>query len=238
MMRTSSIAMVSILIATGHASVWGQTSSLGAQMRRDQAQQPTPIEVREAPRVKRNAVYGKFSWVTGAERKPKTYSVGDLITVIVRERRQYEADADLTSKKRLNIKSDLDAFVKFTGGGMVPMRFEEGTPSIDFSFDNKLKSEADTAREDSLTLRLTGKIIDVKPNGVLVIEARGRVQHDDEISVITVTGCCRKEDVTADNTILSTQLADKSVSVNNEGALRSAAARGWILKMLDFLKPV
>lgn len=238
MMRCSSFGLVSILLVAASPLAWGQTSSLGAQLRRDQSQQTIPVADREAPQVKRNAVYGRFSWVTGPERKPKTFSVGDLITVIVRERRQFEADSELLSKKRLNIKSDVDAFVKVTGGGIGASDFRRGKPSIDVSFDTNLRSKADTTRDDNLTLRLTGKIIDVKPNGVLMIEARARVQHDEEISVITVIGGCRKEDVTADNTILSTQLADKTVSVINQGALRAAATRGWILRILDYLKPV
>ena len=83
---------------------------------------------------------------------------------------------------------------------------------------------------------MTGKIIDVKPNGLLVIEARAKVEHDEEISTITLTGTCRKEDVTADNTILSTQIADKHVAVKNEGALRAVSTRGWIPKLLDLIK--
>jgi len=200
--------------------------------------QPEPIQVREAPQVKRNPVYGKYSWVTGPERKPKTYSVGDLITVIVRERRQFEADSDLTTKKKLNLKSDIDAMIKVTDQGIGASQFRRGKPAVDLSLDKNLKSKADTSREDNMTFRLTGKIIDVKPNGVLMIEARAKVQHDEEVSVITVVGGCRKEDVTADNTILSTQLEDKTVSVTNKGALRSAAQRGWICKLLDILNPV
>jgi len=72
---------------------------------------------------------------------------------------------------------------------------------------------------------------------MLVLEARKRIQHDDEISTITLTGNCRKEDVTPENTVLSTQLADASVSVVNRGALRAASSRGWISKFLDWLKP-
>ena len=70
-----------------------------------------------------------------------------------------------------------------------------------------------------------------------LLEARAAVRHDDETSMITLTGVCRKEDVTADNTILSTQIADKNIVVANEGALRAASSRGWIPKLIDLIKP-
>ncbi len=230
---------VATLLAVGVTCTAGaQTSSLGAKKRRADAGKTPKIASREAPHVERNPVYTQFSWVSGPPRKPKTFTIGDLVTVIVRERRQYEADADLSSKKKLNLKSDLNAFIKLTDKGLGSAAFRRGKPSIDYSFDNNLKSEADSEREDSLTFRLTGRIIDVKPNGVLILEAKARVQHDDEVSVVTVTGGCRKEDVTADNTILSTQLVDKTIAVENSGALREATTRGWILRFLELLKPV
>jgi flagellar basal body L-ring protein FlgH len=45
------------------------------------------------------------------------------------------------------------------------------------------------------------------------------------------------EDVTADNSVLSTQIADKDLVVDNEGALRAASSRGWIPRLIDLVKP-
>jgi flagellar L-ring protein precursor FlgH len=169
---------------------------------------------------------------------PKAFRPGDLITIIVREQRKWEADSDLETKKKFDVKSELDAFIKPTEGGIGAATFRRGKPNIDYTFDQKYKTEGDSSREDKLTTRLTARILDVKPNGLLVLEGRAKMTHDDEISEITMTGTCRKEDVTADNTVLSTQIADKAVVVTNSGALHSAATRGWVTKLLDLLKPI
>lgn len=216
-----------------------QTSSLGVRQRETEADRVPVIVPREQPQIERNQVYDRHSWITAAPPPPpKTYKVGDLLTIIVRERRKFEADADLETKKKFDVTSELDAFFKFTRGGIGATTFERGKPTVDYQYKNRLRSEGDTQREDRLTTRLTGKIIDVKPNGLLVLEARARIRHDDEISTMTLTGSCRKEDVTADNTILSTQIADKDVVVLTEGALRAASSRGWIPKLIDLLKPI
>jgi len=215
----------------------GQMSSLGAKMRRDNADRPAEKAAREAPPRPRNAVYEKFGWTTTTTLPPKTFKPGDLLTIIVREQRKWEADADLETKNKFDIKSELDAFIKPTQGGIGAAEFRRGKPNIDYTFDQKAKKEGDSSREDKLTTRLTARILDLKPNGLLVLEGRAKVTHDEEISEITLTGVCRKEDVTADNTVLSTQIGDKEVVVSNSGALRSAATRGWITKLLDTLKP-
>ena len=234
--RIACVIVVTLLLWSAELSA--QTSSLGAKRRQVKARQTAPVTPREAPRIKRNAVYERYSWITIKPAAPKTYKVGDLITIIVRERRQFEADAELETKRQFDAKSELSAFLKPVEGGIGAAGFRRGKPNVDFRFDTKLKTEGDAAREDRLTFRLSGKIIDVKPNGLLVIEARARVQHDDEVSMITLTGMCRKEDMSADNTILSTQIADKNIVVANEGAIRAAARRGWITQLLDLLRPI
>jgi len=233
--RVTTLAFGTLLSVPG---AFAQTSSIGAVHRQHQHDEPPPAPTREAPPVERNAVYDSYAWIGLPPLPPKTYKPGDLITIIIREQRQWEVDADLRTKRQLDVDSELDAFIRFTEGGVGAATFRRGKPNIDYKFGSNLKSQGDTSREDRLTTRITGKIIDVKPNGLLVLEAEARVQHDEEVSRITLTGTCRKQDVTADNTVLSTQVADKNVVITNEGAMRSAAARGWITKFLDWLKPV
>ena len=235
--RLALVTGLALLMSVRTAVVCAQTSSLGAKKRQADAGKIRPVAPRETPEIERNAVYERYSWITVKPAPPKTFKVGDLMTIVVRERRKFEADADLETKKRFDLKSELDAFFKLTNGGIGETTFQRGKPTIDYKLDNKLKSEGDTEREDRLTTRLSGKIIDVKPNGLLVLEAKARIQHDDEISAITLTGVCRKGDVTADNTILSTQIANKNIVVENRGALRAASSRGWIPKLIDLIKP-
>jgi flagellar L-ring protein precursor FlgH len=238
MSRRSVILLTLLTVPVTGTEVRAQTSSIGANKRKAEEGRVIPQAPREALTVQRNHVYEKFSWTSSPPRLPKTFKPGDLITIIVRERRKFEAEADLERKQRFKIKSELDAFIKATDGGIGAATFRRGKPTIDYSLDQQTRNEGETNREDAMTTRLTGKIIDVKPNGLLVVEARARVAHDEEISEITFTGTCRKEDVTADNTVLSTQVADKNIVVHNEGAIRAASNRGWILKLLDLLKPI
>jgi flagellar L-ring protein precursor FlgH len=159
------------------------------------------------------------------------------MTIIVRESSKYEAESELESEKQYDVQSELDAFLKLTDGGMGAAEFVRGKPNVDYKFKNELEGEADASREDKFTTRITAKVIDVKPNGNLVLEAQGYTKHDDEVRCMTLTGTCRKEDVTADNTVLSSRLADLSIVVETEGALHDSAQRGWIPKLLDLLKP-
>jgi flagellar L-ring protein precursor FlgH len=237
MNRSRLILITGMLHIVFFRNAVAQTSSVGARTREERVHQLPEVAPREAPRISRNAVYDRYSWISVPSRPPKTFRPGDLITIVVRETRKFKANADLDTKKEFDVESQLDAFLKFTQGGVGASTFRRGKPNISYQYQNEIKGEADAQRKDELTTRLTGKILDVKPNGLLVIEATSRLEHDEEVTVMTLTGTCRKEDVTPDNTVLSTQMADKSISVQNEGALRANTSRGWIPRLIDWIKP-
>ena len=234
--RIAILGCLSLIVASSSAPA--QTSSLGAKQRRLRANQLPQVAARENPRIARNAVFDRHAWISASPKKAKAFRIGDLITVIVREQRSFEAEADLETKKKITLDAQINEFIRLIDGGVGPTGFGRGRPGIDVTLNSKLKNEGDAEREDRLTMRLTAKIIDIKPNGVLVLEGRASIQYDADVSVMTVTGICRKEDVTADNTILSTQLADKSITVDNQGPLRDVTRRGWLFRMMDFLNPI
>jgi flagellar L-ring protein precursor FlgH len=225
------------LVVAWCAAASAQTSSLSARQRDEETQRGPQAQPRTGTEVRGNQTVEQYSWTSSPPQAPRTFGVNDLVTIVVREQTRFEAEAELDTEKKWSVNSELDAFIKATGGGLGASDFSRGKPNIDYSFNNKLEGDAETKREDRLTTRITAKIIDVKPNGLLVVEAKGQIQHDEELHTITLTGTCRKEDVTPDNSVLSTQLADKSIKILTEGALKSNSTRGWIPKLIDVIKP-
>ncbi|MCP4247624.1 MAG: flagellar basal body L-ring protein FlgH [bacterium] len=239
--RRCSVGMY--LLAVGVApAAWAQTASLGmrAEQKQNQVQKADDLTAGPAGRAaeyRGNDVVEQNSLIAIKIKPPKEYRVHDLVSIIIRKQKKFEAESELESKKDFDIKSELEAFFKPIDGGLGSTTFYRGKPNVDYKFGTRLKSEGENTREDSFVTRVTAEIIDVKPNGNLVLQARDRFQHEQEVSVVTLTGTCRSTDVTPDNTILSTQIASLDIRVDNRGAVRDAATRGWIPKLLDFAKP-
>ena len=149
------------------------------------------------------------------------------------------SDADLKSEKKWDVQSELTKFLRIGAANhLIPQNFTEGTPGVDFNFDNKYEGKGGSSRKDSMTTRITAKIIDVKPNGTLVLEAKNRIKSGEEEYIVTLTGECRSDDVTAQNTVLSTQLYDLNLVDEPTGAVRDASRRGWLMRAFDFLRPL
>lgn len=238
-MARGTVCTVATLLFGGSVAV-GQTSSLSAQRRAQQADVP-PAEAALQPadggQIRPNVVYEQFSWITARPLPPKSYKVHDLVTIIIRESKSFEADADLKSESDYQVESTLDAFFKPIDGGIGSTTFARGKPNIDYEWKSKLRNKGDTSRSDKFTTRITAEVIDIKPNGLLVLEGRAYIEHDEETSEVMLSGTCRKEDIAPDNTVLSTQIADKRIVAKNEGAVGAAARRGWLAKIVDFIKP-
>ena len=97
----------------------------------------------------------------------------------------------------------------------------------------KFKGDGTYTRNDRFTAKVTATVIDVKPNGTLVIEARRTITTNGETKTIVLSGSCRREDVTNANTVLSSQLANLTLIQNTEGDLKDNASKGWITRVLE-----
>ncbi len=169
--------------------------------------------------------------------QPKNIQVHDLVTIVIREDKTSVSDARLKSEKNWELEARLREWFRITNSKLATQTFPDGQPGIDFSFDNSYEGKGRNNRNDSLTTRITAEVIDIKPNGVLTLQARKLIELDEDVQVVTLTGVCRSEDVNAQNTVLSTQLADANISVHHTGPARDAARRGWLMRAFDLLRP-
>ena len=69
-------------------------------------------------------------------------------------------------------------------------------------------------------------MVDIRPNGNLVLEAHSYQQDNDEVIESSLTGLVRREDVLPNNTVFSQKIAELSVHKRETGHIRDAYRRG------------
>jgi flagellar L-ring protein precursor FlgH len=171
--------------------------------------------------------------------EPKVIRKHDLVTIIVREESQYSSEGSTESTRESSLDAAITDFVKLRlanleveGGGIGPV-----PPRVAANANREFTGEGATERSDRFTARITAEVLDVKPNGTLVLQARKRIKTDEEEQIFILSGTCRAEDITADNTILSTALHDQELTKTHKGTVRNATRRGWGSKLLDVISP-
>ena len=173
---------------------------------------------------------------------PRTYQIHDLITIIVREDTQTRFSSSLETEKENRWTGEVAEFPRLTLSDLVdfnlsPNTFPNGTLKLDVRTGSEFEGEGDYENRRSMTDRIQASIIDIKPNGNVVLEARKSVRSDGEHYTLVATGTCRVDDITATNSVLSTQLADLYIDKQHHGHLRKAADKGLLTNVIDFLFP-
>ncbi len=193
----------------------------------------------EAPAEPGQATLRDVSLIAVPEPVPHVLKKHDLVTVIVREESAFKSDGSTDLKRKTDIDAKLDAFIKLKLDNLAiePGRAGATLPEIKGEATRNFKGEGSVDRTDSLTARIAAEVVDVKPNGTLVLQGSKRIKTDDEEQQFILTGICRASDVSADNSILSTNLFDLSLEKKHKGAVRDATQRGWANKLLDVINP-
>ncbi len=185
------------------------------------------------------AQLANVSYFSVPEPEPRVIRKHDQVTIIIREESEFSSEGTTETKKEAMIDARVTEFIKLSladfavrGGGV-----GDNPPSIVADASREFTGEGTVDRTDSFTARVTAKVLDVKPNGTLVLEGRKQITTDDEYQRFLVTGICRAEDVSADNTVLSTQLADFNLRKTHKGNVRNATKKGFFPKLLDVINP-
>jgi len=173
--------------------------------------------------------------------KVDRFEVGDIITVIVRENLDATTSAGTNTKKESEVTSTAPPASNPFLVGEKP----EGNnilnpgelPNWDIEAENETKNTGDTRRRNTLTTSITCTVVEVFANGNLKIAGEKQVTVNRDDSMVAVAGIIRSKDISAENTILSTQVADASVTVKGKGPLWNNQRRGLVTRVLDWFSP-
>jgi len=180
----------------------------------------------------------RMSFVAVGRPAPARFAKHDLITIIIRESVTNNAQSKLETEKTYKNEGKISQMPKLRLRDLLDLQVEPSNlagrePQVGVELDNQWEGEGTLQQRNTITARITARIIDIKPNQTLVLEARKAIRTDGEAFRMVVTGTCRLEDITADNTVLSTRLYDLDVLKEHVGELRRASKKGFLTNVFD-----
>lgn len=172
----------------------------------------------------------------------------DLVTVRVRDVFQFKNNITSNQKKEYDLDLELADWFNIKGNGtnlrlepgrQVGSRAREEGPPITLGLESEKESKGNYSQSDQkqLTASITAEIVDIRPNGTLVLEARKVTEKDEDKQVIVFTGVARRQDITVDNTIDYERIANPVLKIEQEGPSSETTGRGWLAKIIDVVWP-
>ena len=171
------------------------------------------------------------------EAMPRQLQKHDIITVVVNFNSRFLSEGDAQSRKTQSLTAVLADWIRLRNGDLKPAPQADGDPKISGTLNSQYRAQSDVELRDSLTFRIAAEIVDIQPNGNLVIEAHQNIHNNEEHWRVSLTGVVRRESIQPDRTVSSDAIYDFNVDKEELGQVRDGYARGWLARWYDKYKP-
>lgn len=168
---------------------------------------------------------------------PREIKLNDLVTVVVIESSQLISEGEFDGRKRESLDADLQNWIALDGLNIGPAPQNNGNPRATGLYNSQFRAEGQLETREALKFSITARVVDIRPNGNLVLEARKQIKIDDEIWENSLTGIVRREDVDPRNRVTSDAIAELSINRRTVGHVRDSYRRGWLNKLYDRFSP-
>ena len=156
-------------------------------------------------------------------------NIGDILTIKITE------DSKVDNKAKRDLKKETNRSIFFNGevGGFADL----GEFGMAAESKNELKGKADYKDERSFVDFITVVVVDIMPNGNLLVMGTRNRNIAGDIQIIEVSGIVRPSDIAFDNTIESKKVADFRVVTKNKGIAAPYNKPGWLGRIFDIVWP-
>ena len=165
----------------------------------------------------------------------------DHIRIQVIERTRASATAELRTDRRSRWEVDLAQWIKFdskNNKGLPDLKSSPlaGNPGIDLEGRFRHDNLGRTTRNSDLIFMITAEVIDIRPNGNLVLQARKRRKINDDVETMTLTGEVSPK-VVVNGMVKSDVIANLDVTYGGTGAVGDVTKPGFLGWLLNKLWP-
>lgn len=163
-------------------------------------------------------------------------AVGDLLTIIVQENNSATKDSNTKTSKKSSVDASLDTFL-YSPGASSFLTQKGQMPAMKFGNTSSFNGGGSVNNSETIAARIPVRVVDVLPNHTMVIEGRRKTAFAGEQQEVVLRGVVREEDVAANNTVFSYNVADATIQFVSKGALNTNQKRGWFTRIWDKVSP-
>ena len=149
----------------------------------------------------------------------KAARLHDVISIVVIESLAASTDGQVKNSRASNASSSITALF----GALKPSNNLQNL--LNQSSASGLTAQGQSTTNSSLATTFGGEVIDVLPNGMLVVQATRQLTFSQQTQLIKLRGLVRPEDVNAQNQVLSTAMTDLELEVTGKGIVSDSTYR-------------
>jgi flagellar L-ring protein precursor FlgH len=161
---------------------------------------------------------------------------GDILTIIVAESASAQNSQQRKDSRSSALQDAVGQFL-FSAAASKFGTHNGELPALNLTGTSSFNGGGQVNNSQTVTASAAVLVVDVLPNGNLVIEGVHLVTFAGETQYVVLHGLVRPDDIAANNTILSSNIADARIEFYNQGSLTDMQKRGWLSKLYEKLRP-
>jgi flagellar L-ring protein FlgH len=180
----------------------------------------------EAPVTSPGSLFAGNGPYADLARDLRSHQVDDLVMILVSDRASAVAKGATTSSRKA------DSSAGITGLLGTPPAAARLANLAGLKSDRSLQGQGETSRETTLSTTISARVIEVLPNGYLVVEGLKQIVVNSEQQRVAVRGIVRPADVDSANQVASDRLANLEVRIEGKGVVQDSIRRPNLLYRL------
>jgi len=164
--------------------------------------------------------------------------VGDLLTVTLVENTQANKSATTSTAKGSTVgianPTLFGSTPQFNVPGIIPLASNKNNNlAFDLSSSTDFTGDGSSTQSNKLSGNITVTVVEVLPNRNLYVRGEKRIGINQGNEYVRLSGIVRPQDITPQNTIESTRIADPTITYVGEGELADANSMGWLTRFFN-----
>ncbi|GAB4150879.1 MAG: hypothetical protein Tsb009_25970 [Planctomycetaceae bacterium] len=177
-----------------------------------------------------------FAWHYIDSPRPRKIMVHDIITITVDEKSQVTLRSGFDRQRTANLKAEIKEFLRIGERNRLSTA-ASNQPTIDTNLTGRLQSTGRVTNQEGIQYRIAATVVDVLPNGNVVLEARKSIRTDNDVWQFSLTGIISSANITRDSTALSEHIANLKIVKKRNGKVFDSTKRPWGVWLYDLLFP-
>lgn len=160
----------------------------------------------------------------------KAFRIHDVVSIVVSESLAASTDGQVKNSRASNASSGVTSLF----GALKASNALQNLVGANAA--SGLTAQGQSTTNSSLTTTFGAEVVDVLPNGMLVVQATRQLTFSEQTQLIELRGLVRPEDVSNQNQVLSTAMTDLELEVTGKGIVNDSTYRqNPLVRMLEKL---
>ncbi len=238
--------LTTAMITLAACNAFDRVSDLGDQPKLSSIEDPThapgyvPVKM-PMPPPSLTTQQPNSLWHTGARaffRDQRASHVGDILTVLVTINDQAQLQNETKRSRANSDQAGLPNLLGFESHlqNWLPKAVDPSS-LVDASSSSSNDGKGTIARQEQINIQLAATIIQVLPNGNLVIQGKQQVSVNFDMRELTISGIIRSQDIDSTNSISYNQIAEARIEYGGKGEVQDVQQPRYGDQLLDILMP-